>query len=196
MPSVRLEDLSPFGRVALKLDNELAELARAGGQISGVNLETDNGLDEGIKILNRVARYGQSVADTMVEFSKALQEARDKAEAATGLVAERAQVIQRRRKEQDELEDRLARLQEEVKTAGAGLAFQPQNGEPTDEDKRRIAAQLEALQAPMAAFVEKARAIKAAAAGSNFRRLERQADSMIDSLQASLRKIAQALPPK
>ncbi len=44
--------------------------------------------------------------------------------------------------------------------------------------------------------LEAARAIKAEAAGSNFRRLERQADSMIDSLQASLRKIAQAIAPR
>ncbi|MBI3299015.1 MAG: hypothetical protein HYZ75_12665 [Elusimicrobia bacterium] len=46
MPSIRLEDLSPFGRLALKLDQELSELARVGGQIARVDIGSDNGLDE------------------------------------------------------------------------------------------------------------------------------------------------------
>lgn len=48
----------------------------------------------------------------------------------------------------------------------------------------------------MTSFISAIEAIKAEAAGLNFKRLERQADSMIDSLKASRRKIAQALAPK
>jgi len=198
MPSIRPEDLTPFGRLALKLDNELAELARAGEQIAEVNLESDGGLDDGLKILNRVAHYGQSVAGTMQEFSVAMQEARDKAEAATKLVAERAQVIKRRSLEQDELQQKLSHVKEEVRLAGAALSgfAMPPKGELSEEDKARIAAELEKVRAPMAGFVEAAQAIKAEAARANFKRLERQADSIIDSLQSSLRKIGQVLPPR
>lgn len=197
MPSVRLEDLSPFARVALKLDSELSELALAGEQISGVNLESDNGLDEGIKILNRVARYGESVAVTMQEFSATLQAARDKAEASTAVVAERAQVIQKRKQAQDALQEKLSLLKDEVKLAGASLSgFSMPKDVPSDDDKRRIAAELDKLQAPLAKFVELIQAVKAECASGNFRRLERQADSMIDSLQSTRRKIAQALEGK
>jgi len=198
MPSVRLEDLTPFGRAAVKLDNELAELARAGGQIEGVDLESDNGLDEGLKILTRVAAYGQSVAETMQEFAKSLQEARDKAEAATKLVSERAQLIQQRRQRQGQLQEKLTQVKEDITAAGASLAGlgKPAKGALSDDDKRRVAAELERLRAPMNGFIEAAQAIKTEAARSNFRRVERQADSVIDSLQASLRKLAQVLPPK
>lgn len=195
MSSIRLEDLTPFGRVALKLDRELSDLARAGGEISGVNLESDRGLDEGLKILNRVALCGESVAVTMQEFAVSLQEARDRAEAATKLVEERAQLIKQRRQGQDQLQEKLTRLKIEVKEAGASLAgfAPPAIGAPSEEDKRRIAAELERMRAPMAGYIEAAQAIKAEASRSNFARIERQADSMIDSLNASLRKIAQAV---
>ena len=195
MPSIHPEDLTPFGRVAVKLSQELADLALAGEQIAGVNLHSDRGLDDGIKILNRVALSGESVAATMQEFAASLQEARDRADAAIKLVSERAQVIQQRRQQQDQLQEKLNQLKAAVKEAGASLACfaQPASGAPSEEDKRRIAVELERIQAPMTRFIEAAQTIKAEAARSNFTRLERQADSIIDSLNASRRKIAQAV---
>lgn len=198
MPSIRLEDLTPFGRVALKLDAELAELAKSGEQVAQVDLDSEKGLDEGIKILNRVALYGQSVAETMQEFSASLQDARGKAEAATALVSERAQIIMRRKTEQERLEAKLSEFKEEVRTAGASLSghAEPVKGPPTDEDKKRIAAELERVLEPMTRFIATAQALKEEAAKTNFKRLERQADAMIDSLQATRRKITQVLGPK
>jgi hypothetical protein len=70
---------------------------------------------------------------------------------------------------------------------------EPVKGALSQENKRRIAAELERLQAPMTGFIEAIQTIKAEAAGANFRRLERQADSIVDSLQTSRRKIVQAL---
>ncbi len=197
MPSVRLEDLTPFGRLALKLDQEFAELARGGEQLARLDLESDRGLDEGIRILNRVAGYGQALAQTMQDFSKSMQEARDKADAAARIVAERAQLIQQRRQREDELQKKLAQIQEDVKTVGAGLTgFGKLKGELSEDDKRRIAAELERLQEPMTRFIAAIKALKEEAAGLKFKRLERQAESMIDSLEASRRKIAQAIAPK
>lgn len=198
MPSIRPEDLTPFSRAALKLDQEFAELARVSEQMEGVDLETDGGLDEGVKMLNRAANCGQAIADTMQEFSRSLQEARDKAEAATKVVAERGQRIQQRRQHQELLQEKLTQVKEILKTAGAGLAGVggAERGELTDEDRRQIASELQRLQEPMTRLVEAAQAIKTEAARSNFKRVERQADSVIDSLQASLKKIAQAIGPK
>lgn len=198
MPTIRPEDLSPFGRLALRLDSQFAELVRAGEQMSKVKLDSDGGLDEGIRILNKVAQYGESLAATMQDFSQALQQSRDEAEAATKLVAERAQLIKQRKERQDELEGKLESLKDEVKAAGSQLsgAQQAGNGALSDDDRARIAAELSKLQAPMARFIAAAQAIKAEAASGNFKRVERQAESMIDSLEASSRKIAQAIAPK
>lgn len=194
MSSIRPEDLTPFGRIALRLDQEFAALTRAGEQIAGVDLETDGGLDEGVKILNRVAAQGQSLAETMQGFALALQEARDKSEAATKLVAERAELIQERRRREDQLAERLAQIKQAIAAAGAALAGLGAAGAALgDADKRRVAAELGKLREPMDRFIAAAEAIKAEAAGGKFRRVERQAESVIDSLKASRRKIADAL---
>lgn len=198
MPSIRPEDLSPFGRAALKLDQEFAELARLGGEMAAMDVGSDGGLDEGIKLLDRAARCGQDIAQSMQGFSSSLQEARDKADGAMKIVAERALLIQKRQGEQDRLQEKLAKVKDEVQAAGAGLAdsFKAGAGAPSEDERRRIAAELERVRAPMARFIEAARAVKAEALAANFKRVARQADSVIDSLQASLRKIEQAIAPK
>jgi hypothetical protein len=198
MPSIRPEDLTPFGRAALKLAQEFSELSRVGDQMSRADVESDNGLDEAVKILNRAAQHGESLAVAMQEFSASLNEARDQAEAATKLVAESAQRIQERRQQQEQIQEKLTQLKEDVKNAGTNLAAfeMPAKAPLTEDDKKRIAEQLERIQEPITRFIEAAQRIKEEAAGQNFKRLERQADSIIDSLQASRRKIAQALTPK
>ncbi|MBI3505020.1 MAG: hypothetical protein HY059_09280 [Proteobacteria bacterium] len=195
MPSVRLEDLSPFGRLALKLDQEFAELERVSAPIARADLGTDAGLDDALKILNRVAECGDGIAGAMQQFAKALQDARDKAEAATKLVADRAPLVQKRIEERNALEGKLEKIKEALQSAGAGLAAagKPANAALSEEDKRDIAAELARMQEPLARFAEAARAVKAEAARLNFKRLERQADSVIDSLEASRQKIARAL---
>jgi len=199
MPSVQLEDLTPFGRLALQLDREFAELSDVADQLSGLNIASDGDLDQGAKLLERAAKKGQSIAESMQEFANSLQEAREKSEAATKIIAERAQLIQQRRQQEDKLQEQLTQVKEAVRTIGAGLtnfSAPPASGALSDEEKSQIAAELERLQAPMSRFIEAVQAIKAEAAHSKFRRLERQADSIIDSLQAARRKIAQVLPPK
>jgi hypothetical protein len=185
----RQEPATPFGRAALKLDQEFRALSEVSDQLARVNLETDAGLDDSIKLLNKAAHYGQGVAGAMEEFARALQEAREKAEAATKAVAERAQLIQKRREDEDRQEKKLDALKEDVKAVGSSLiAFNTPGA-----DKKTIAQELEKVQKPLIAFIEKAQAIKADCSQRNFKRLERQAEGMIDSLQASLRKISQAI---
>lgn len=197
MPSIRPEDLSPFGRAALKLDREFAELARIGEEMSAVDAGSDGGLDEGVKLLNRAARCGQDIAESMQGFSASLQEARERADAAMKVVAERAQLVSKRREEEDRLQEKLAKVKDEVQAAGAGLAESfKAAGAPSEEERLRIAAGLEKVKEPMARFIEAAKAVKAEAAAGNFKRVARQADSVIDSLQASLRKIEQAIAPR
>lgn len=198
MPAIRPDDLTPFGRAALKLDAEFAELARVAEALSAADVGTDGGLDEAVKLLDRAGASGRGMAEAMEAFAAALQEARDGAEAHTKAIVERAQLAQKRRQEQDSLQERLTSLKDEVKAAGATLtaSSQPAAGGLSAEEKRRVAAELEAMLEPMGRFIEAAQTIKAEAAAGRFRRVERQADSVIDSLQASRRKITQVVAPK
>ncbi len=191
MSSIRLENLTPFGRLALKLDNDFSELSRLGSQIAKVDIESDSGLDHAIKILNLVAQHGKNIADGMQEFSKCLLEARERSEAAIQVVGERAQLVQQRRQKQDQLDQRLRQVEEEVKTVNASLAGFKRQGknELSEEEKRQITADLERLQNPTLGFIESAQAIKAEAGRLKFKRVEREAQSMIDTLQATRRKI-------
>lgn len=75
MPSIRFKDLTPFGRLALKLDREFAELS---DQLSGLNIESDGDLDQGVKQLERAAKTGQSMAESMQDFAVSLQATRRK----------------------------------------------------------------------------------------------------------------------
>ncbi|HXT00325.1 MAG TPA: hypothetical protein VN915_06595 [Elusimicrobiota bacterium] len=196
MPSIHPDSLSPFARASLALAQEFTDLSTLADQLSSTKLDSDNGLDESLKLLNRAAQTGEALAQAMQEFSTTLQEAREKAEASAKIVADRAQNIQQRRQAQGDLQEKMDRLKEEVKTLGATVASQPATIALTEDDKRKIAQELERLQEPMRKFIESAQAVKAEAGAKNFKRIERQADSMIDSLQASQRKIAQAIAPK
>lgn len=197
MKSIKLDDLTPFGRLAVRLDLAFAELGRVAGELAGTDIGSDAGLDEGVKLLQGAARNGQDIAETMQSFAQALEQARAKAEADTRVVAERAELIHARRQSRDALREKLEQAKDGLKALGAGLSglSVPDKSALSDGDKRRIAAELEKLQAPMADFIGAAQAIKAEAARLNFRRLERQADSIIDSLQASRKKISQAVQP-
>ncbi|UPT75590.1 MAG: hypothetical protein M0D55_07925 [Elusimicrobiota bacterium] len=176
MAAIRPEDLTPFGRLALKLDAEFRDLGRAAADMDRLDVETDGGLDEGLKILSRVAASGEGLAAAMQQFGAALQEARDQAEASTRLIAGRATLIQKRSERQAELQERLTAVKDELQSVGANLA-----GKPAESDKARIAAELERLLEPMTKSIEAAQAIKTECAAGKFRRLERQADSVIDS---------------
>ena len=193
MANIRLEDLSPFARAAVTLDREFAELVRLTAQIEAARLDSDGGLDEAVKLLNRFAERGEAIAAATQEFSAAMNAAQAGAEGAARRVGERAQAIKQARERQGALHDRLAKLQDEVAALGAELARSSQADASTDEGKRRLAEELSRVREPMERFIESAQAIKAEAAESNYRRLERQADSVIDSLKSSLRKIAEAL---
>src|SRR5579864_7887089 len=156
MPSLSLDSLSPFGRLAVKLDNDFSELARISAQLQRLEIESDGSLEHAIKLLNQFAQHGQSITDGIQEFARSLQEARERSEAAAKLVAERAQLIQQRKQEQNQVQEKLTQLEEEVKAANASLAGlrKRDNGGYSDEEKLQIRAQLELLNSQLSGFIE------------------------------------------
>ena len=94
MPSLHLDDLSSFGRLAVALDQHFLELTRLSGQIERLDIESESGLERAVKALNEFAEHGTSLSDGFQGLSNVLEEVRTRSEAAAQIVSARAQVIE------------------------------------------------------------------------------------------------------
>lgn len=197
MGSIKTEELTPFGQVALKLDHDFSELARLSGQIERLDIQSDGGLERAVRILGEFARHGQSIAEGIQKFSASLQEAREKSEAAAKIVAERAVLVQQRKEEQARLQEKLGALGEKVKRVSETLAaFRRPVGEPfTAAEKSDMTARLESLDASMIDFIEEAQVIQQEAGTARLKSIERNAESLFGTLQAARRKLNSVITP-
>lgn len=195
MPSIQLETLSSFGRLAVKLDTDFSELTRLSGQLQRLEIDSDSGFEKGVKLLDQFAQHGKSISEGIQEFSKLLQEARAQSEAAVQQVAERAEAIRRRHDDRSRMQERLREVEDKVKGANASLGrFRKDGGgdySPGEQDQ--IRAEFERLNEDLKKFLEDARAVKEAAREANFKTLERDAQNVVDALRASSRRVEKAL---
>ena len=198
MSSIRRDELSPFGLQALKLDEDFSELGRLCAKIERLDLESESDLDHAVKLMGEFARQGQTIAEDMQHFSKSLQEARERSEVAARSVEQRAQQVLERQGRRDRLKDRLIQLDQEIKSANEGLlgGRKSANEALSDAEKERIKAQFEQLQRRLADFIDPAQKIRDEAAQLKFRRIERDAQSMLDTLVALRRKLETILSGK
>jgi len=194
MPSLRTENLSSFGRLAVELDEHISELSRLSGQIERLDIYSEGGLEHAFKLLNQFAAHGKSISEGMQGFSKALEEVRARSEAAAKLVAERAEVIGQRKLEQKQLRDQLAQVEQKVNAANAGLAGSKRNGkgEITDEERVKIKGRLEQLNEELKGFLAEAQTIRDTAGQAKFKSIEHDAKNLLDVLKSSSRKIEKA----
>jgi chromosome segregation ATPase len=197
MPSLRLEDLSSFGRLAVKLDGHFSELVRLSGQIDRLDIESEGGLTHAVKLLNEFAEHGNAISEHIQDFSKALQEVQQRSEAAAKHVAERAQLIHGRKQKQNEIRERLDQVEQEVQAAGVRLAGFKKDGktELTNEEKHQVRTELERLNEILKKFEDEVQGIKETAREAKFKSLEHDAKNVLDALRASSRRIEKAVRP-
>jgi len=195
MPSIHLENLSSFGRLAVKLDTDFMELSRLSGQLERLDIESDSGLEHAIKLLSQFAQRAQDISEGMQEFSGSLLEARQRSEAATKIIEERALRVQQRKQQQDQLQQKLNQLEQSVKAANARLGgFRKEGkGAMSDEERSEFKEELQRLTQSFASFIETAQAVKDEAGRLKFKRLEREAQSIRGTLQSLIRKIETAV---
>jgi hypothetical protein len=151
MPTIQLEHLTPFGRLAVKLDADFAELIRLSGQIQKADLQSDSGLTHAAK-----------------------------------QVEERAMAIQERKQQQAEIQERLLQIELNVKAANSSLAHFKNAGQ------NQIRTELERINIELKKFLADVQAIKEEAAKANFKGIEREAQSVIETLRTSSRKVDKA----
>jgi ABC-type transporter Mla subunit MlaD len=188
---LRLEDLSPFGQLAVKLDGHFSELTRISGQLDRLDIESDSGLEHAIRLLNQFAQHGQEIGESMKSFSQVLQQAHAQSGAAAKAVEARAQEIQRRKLHQDEIQQKFSDVEQKVKRANEQLSGfrSPHKKEFSEEERTQIASALGQLHGQLETFVREVETIRGEAGQNKFRKLERDATSLLDVLKSTQKAI-------
>jgi len=196
MPSIQLDSLSAFGRQAVTLDGDLTELVRLSGQIQRLDIESDSGLDRAFKLLDQFAQHGKGLSDSMQEFSRLLHDLREQSEVAAKRVAERAQTIVQRRQQQNQIREKLNQVEEKVQAANVELTgFRKEGKEFSVGERARIGEQLENLNIDLKKFLLEAQGIKEEAARTKFKGVERDAQTLLEVLRTSTRRVDKAVNP-
>lgn len=195
MSSIRMEQLSSFGRLAVKLDAEFSELARLGAQIQRLDIDTESGLEHAVKLLGKFAESGKAISEGIQQFSTVLQEARERSESAAQTVSARANDIRDRKMRQADLRGKLLQIEDVVKNVNEDLSQFKRDGksDPTDADKLQMRAELEKANAALRTLIVDAEATKESAREMKFKTLEREAQALLDTLRSSCRKVDKVL---
>lgn len=195
MSSINPETLSAFGRQAVKLDADFTELARLSGQIQRLDLDTESGLELAVKLLDQFSRHGMGISDGIQKFSKVLMEANQQSEAAAKLVADRAQLIRQRKELQNQIREKLNQVEQNVAAASTRLGGLRKEGnvEFSNDEKFQIKAEFERLNVELKNFMAEAQAVKEEATQARFKSIERDAQTLLDALRSSCRKVEKVI---
>jgi hypothetical protein len=195
MPSRDKKDLSAFGLSAVSLDADFVELERLSRQIERIDIDSDSGLERAQRLLVQFAECGQRVADGATGFSKVLEEARAGAEKAAQVVSARAAEIQERQQHNDRMLERFRLLSETVGQITALLApFRKAAGSAlSQEDRVLIQQQIPDIDSQLGALIEEAFKLRNDARDSKMRNVERNADSLAQTLASARRRLSELL---
>lgn len=187
-----LKNLSSFGQSALVLDGDFEQLEQLSGQLERLEIESETGMEREKELLTRFSETATRVGDSMQGLAKSLEEARARAEKATELVAARAVKIQARQNENDQMLIRFQTLGETVrKVSGAVAQLQkPADGRKlSDEEKALLLKNLPEIKSQLGVLTEEAKKLKDDARLAKMKTLEKNADSLGQSLASVISKL-------
>jgi hypothetical protein len=186
------KDLSAFAQAALTLDAEFAQFERLSGELERLEIDSDSGLERGRLLLTRVSECGQRVGVDIQALASALTEAQARAQAAAQAVSVRADLVQARQQQVNVLADRFKALGEMVRavTEAVGQLKLSGKSELSPEAKGLLAQHLPELESRLGGLIDEALNIKLEARSAQMKGLERDADSMAQSIQAVQKKIS------
>ncbi len=195
MASIQLENLTSFGRLALALDQNFLELTRISGQLERLEIESDSGLDKGIKLLTQFSEHASAISTSIQDFSRILQDVRDQSQVAAQAVGARAQKISERKEQENQLREKLNQVQEKIQTINTHLFNfnKERTNNSTEETKARIRFEIERSNEELKKLLADARIIKEHASQSNFKNIEQDTQEVIDVLRSSSRKMEKGL---
>ena len=182
---------SALVKCVLALDNYLSELERVGSKINSTDLTSDFDVEHIQNLMNLFAECGQGVTEEVANLSTQLQEARARAEAVAHGVAGHAELWNVRKNEQNEKLQRFRILGEKVRELNAtiGQFKRPQGEGLTNEDREKLTCNIPALEAQLALLIEELEDLRKSARDSRMKTLEKNAESLAQSLQAVRKKL-------
>ena len=183
--------LSDFGRASAALDKELIRFERLGHDIEIIDLESDKGFARGIELLTEIAQCRSELDTHMQEMSRALQLARVRNEKAEETISLRARALENRQMEVEKLQGRFKTLGESVHHLNVMVSeFRNPNAElKTKDEQINLHTQLNRAIEPIDVLVEQAKALVQDARSLNMKNLERNADTLRQSLQSAVNRL-------
>jgi hypothetical protein len=186
---------SPLVASVLALQNHLDELDRVGSKINATDMTSDIDVEHIQKLLAHFAVCGQGVSEEVSKLSTHLQQARARAEAVAEGVSRQAEAFSVRRQEQSEQLDKFRLLGEKVRELNSAISqsLQPQSNGSTDPDGSDLRSNIPTLERQLTALIENLQDLRNTARASRMRALEKNAESLAQTLlavQLKLRSLA------
>jgi len=187
---------SPLVKSVLALDNYLAELERVGTKINSTDMTSAFDVEYIHKLMTRFAECGQGVSEEVANLSTQLHEAQARAEAVAQGVSSRTELLNNRRNEQNEKLEEFRILGEKVRELTAAISrFRPPQGHGlTDKDRAELTSNVPGFEAQLALLIEELQNLRNSARNSRMKILEKNAESLAQTLQAVRKKLSDLSP--
>jgi Skp family chaperone for outer membrane proteins len=183
---------SSLVKSVLALDNYLTELERVGTKINSTDMTSDFDVEYIQKLMTRFAECGQGISEEVTNLSTQLQAAQARAESVAQGVSGQAELLNRRRNEQNEKIDAFRALGERVAGLNAAISRFRRPGESglTDEDRAALKSSIPGFEEQLATLIEELENLRKSARSSRMRALEKNAESLVQTLQVVRKKLA------
>jgi hypothetical protein len=186
-----MKEVSPFIEAALKLDDDFQELERLAANLERAEIDSDAGLERGRDLLGKFGECSSRIGSEIQALATSLEDSRSRAEKAAESAANRAVLIQERLTKANSLNERFKGLADMVKMVSDGIAqFKKPGGQQmTDEERKFLSGKLPELDAQMSDLGAQAVKLKEEARQENMKLLERNADSLEQTLASARQKL-------
>lgn len=190
--STEKKELSVFAQAAMALDADFTTLAVTSAELERLDIQSDAGLKRGKILLARFAECGQRVGANIQALSGALNQAQADASGAAKIVSDKAAAIQERQQHEDSLLHRFNFLNETLRKfneAVTKLRDLSKGEGGTGGEGAFIAEHVPGLSAKLGELVEEVGKIEADAKAANMKTLQKDANSLGQSMQSMRRKL-------
>ncbi len=179
------KEKSPLVLSVLALDEYFSELVHLSSRIAEMGLETDSEIEQIQRLLGHFYRCSQDVSDQVVALSTALNESRACAEAATKVVSARAEELEAIQSERQKKMEEFRVLTEKVQSLNASLReLRDPDGNP-----EKVSQKLSEIGMEIHPLIDSAQTIRIEARKSKMKLLEKNAESLGQSLVSISQKL-------
>jgi hypothetical protein len=182
---------SALVRSVLALDTFLSELERIGRKITSADLSGDFDVEYVQKLMSRFAECGEAISEEVPKLSQHLQEAQTRAQAVARGVSQQADLFNVRRNEYNRKLEEFRLLGDRVRELNAAIVrFRPANRDPlTDEHRAKLRADLAGFDVQLTGLIDELQDLRNSARDSRMKSLEKNAESLAQTLQAARKKL-------